>query len=260
MKKLFLLMALLLITGVANAATVTKDFTETGAGTNLYVKDGDSITYAVSGTFEGTVVLQKSPDGGLTWETVSSATEAASGTVVAETSNLGGLSFRFLCTDFTSGTIETSISDVTMSPIQEFKNLNGKTVAYTTETGMVVDNLTVSGTLTNSSVHQSGACTALTAGAAVTLTVAAGETCYTDASNDNEDQTITFSGSGSAGDVVTIIFATSSTGDEVITFHATLVSSTGTLTLGTTASRYYTIRFISDGTHWYELSRTAVQT
>lgn len=103
--------------------------------------------------------------------------------------------------------------------------------------------------------------TVLTPGAAVTLTVVPGtNVVYTDASNDNEDQTITFSGAGTAGDEVTIIFATSSTGDEVITFHATLVSSVGTLTLGTTAARFYTVKFVSNGSHWYETTRTAVQT
>ncbi len=103
------------------------------------------------------------------------------------------------------------------------------------------------------------AASALTPGASVTLTVGL-STIYTDTVTDNEDQTITFSGAGSAGDEITIIFTTAGTADEVITFHATLVSSTGTLTLGTTAGKFYVIRFISDGSHWYEVSRTAVQT
>jgi hypothetical protein len=109
-------------------------------------------------------------------------------------------------------------------------------------------------------VMLSSAATALTPGAAVALTVTKGNQLFTDTPTDNEDQTITFSGAGAAGDLVTIIFTTISTGDEVITFHATLVSSTGTLTCGTTAARYYVIQFVSNGTHWYEVSRTAVQT
>jgi len=108
-------------------------------------------------------------------------------------------------------------------------------------------------------VPMAGACTALTPGAAVALTVAT-TNCYTDTVTDNEDQTITFSGAGYAGQEITIIFTTAGAGDEVITFHATLVSSTGTLTLGTDAGKFYTVRFISNGTHWYEVSRTAVQT
>lgn len=111
------------------------------------------------------------------------------------------------------------------------------------------------------SIHTSGTATALTPGAAVSLTVpTSGRHVYTLTTTDNEDTTITFSGAGSSGDEVVIIFATSSTGDEVVTFHATLVSSTGTLTLGTTADRYYTVVFVSDGTKWREQSRTTAAT
>ena len=110
-------------------------------------------------------------------------------------------------------------------------------------------------------VKLASAAVALTPGAAVTLTVGQGN-LYTDTiTTDNEDQTITFSGAGYAGEEITILFATDAgAGDEVITFHATLVSSTGTLTLAGTGSRFYTITFISDGTHWYEKCRTAIQT
>lgn len=108
-------------------------------------------------------------------------------------------------------------------------------------------------------VQIASAASVLTPGAAVTLTVGLSNV-YTDLVTDNEDQTITFSGAGTAGDEITIIFTTAGAADEVITFHATLVSSVGTLTLGTDAGKYYVVRFISDGTHWYEVSRTAVQT
>lgn len=111
-------------------------------------------------------------------------------------------------------------------------------------------------------VYVSPAATALTAGAAVTLTVAPGNRLYTDTiTTDNQDQTITFSGAGTAGDQVTIIFVTDAagSGDEVITFHSTLCRSTGTLTLANAASSRYLVRFISDGSKWNEVSRTAVQ-
>ncbi|MCE5265725.1 MAG: hypothetical protein LLG97_19625 [Deltaproteobacteria bacterium] len=118
-------------------------------------------------------------------------------------------------------------------------------------------------TLPNKSgtVQLASAASVLTPGAAVALTVGLSNV-YTLAINDNEDTTITFSGAGTAGDEITIIFATGAgaAGDEIVTFHATLVSSVGTLTLANTASRFYTVRFISDGSHWYEVSRTAIQT
>jgi len=108
-------------------------------------------------------------------------------------------------------------------------------------------------------VQLASACSVVTPSATPTLTVGLSN-CYTLTPNDNEAETITFSGAGTAGDVLTIIFTATTTNTEVITFQATLVSSTGTLTIGNTAARYYVIRFISDGSHWYEVCRTAVQT
>lgn len=108
-------------------------------------------------------------------------------------------------------------------------------------------------------VYLQSSASAITPAASATLTVGLSN-LYTYALTDNEDTTITFSGAGRAGEEITIVFATAGTADEIITFHATLVSSTGTLTAGTTASRYYVVRFISNGSHWYEVSRTAVQT
>ncbi len=77
---------------------------------------------------------------------------------------------------------------------------------------------------------------------------------------DNQDTTLTFSAGGTAGDIVTIIFISPSSGsaDEVKTFHGTLSDSEGTLTIADGVSKRYTIRFISDGTIWNEISRTAV--
>jgi hypothetical protein len=131
------------------------------------------------------------------------------------------------------------------------------------ETALTVTDPTADRTVTipdrTGQVQIAGAASALTPGAAVALTVGLSNV-YTDLVTDNEDQTITFSGAGTAGDEITIIFTTAGAADEVITFHATLVSSEGTLTLGTDADKYYAVRFISNGTHWFEVSRAAVQT
>ena len=113
---------------------------------------------------------------------------------------------------------------------------------------------------TEYNVQMAGACSAITPSATATLTVVA-TNCYTYAAVDDQDVTLTFSGAGYAGQEVTIIFATgTSSADEIITFHATLASSVGTLTLADVDDKFYVIRFISNGTHWYEVSRTAVQT
>lgn len=150
MKKFILSLILaLLMAGNVFAATISKSFTATGAGGDLLVKVGDSFTYSVSGTFVGTVVLQKSTNY-FTWETVATATGSASGTIIASSDNANQVFYRFWCDAYTSGTIVTSMTDATgyVNPIDEWKNKNGETVAYTTETGLVVRDLTVTGTPT----------------------------------------------------------------------------------------------------------------
>ncbi|MFA5936805.1 MAG: hypothetical protein WC822_02910 [Candidatus Paceibacterota bacterium] len=110
-------------------------------------------------------------------------------------------------------------------------------------------------------VQVASACTALTPGTAVTLTINTSN-CYTDTiTTDNEDQTITFSAGGTAGTMITVIFITDTggSGDEVITFHTTLANTVGTLTLANGTATRYTITFMSDGTVWNEIARTAVQ-
>jgi hypothetical protein len=143
---------------------------------------------------------------------------------------------------------------------------DGATATGTTNrTTLAVTDPTAARTITlpdkSGTVKLASAAVPLTPGAAVTLTVGQGN-LYTDTIvTDNEDQTITFSGAGTAGDVITILFITDAagSGDEVITFHSALVSSTGTLTLANGVSQAYTVTFISNGSKWYEIARTAVQ-
>jgi hypothetical protein len=98
------------------------------------------------------------------------------------------------------------------------------------------------------------AATVLTPGAAVALNVAT-STLFSLTPNDGEASEITFSGAGGVGDEITIILVSSASSTESVTFNATLVSSTGALTVSATAARYYVIRFISNGTHWYEVTQ-----
>lgn len=105
------------------------------------------------------------------------------------------------------------------------------------------------------------ATTVITADTTATITVNPGtDTFYTyTIDTDNEDCTLTFSAGGSIGDRATILFITDSggSGDEVMTFHTTLANVEGTLTLANLTAGRYVISFISDGTVWNEISRTA---
>lgn len=137
--------------------------------------------------------------------------------------------------------------------------------ADASETTVSFTNPTADRTVTipdqSGTVHMSSGVTALTPGAAVTLTVVPGRSFFSDTIvTDNQDQTITFSGAGSAGDEATIIFTTDSGGanDEVITFHTTLTDSAGTLTLANLTAQSYCVTFVSNGSVWKEVARTAV--
>lgn len=130
--------------------TVSKSFTATGNGDALFVRNNESFTYSVSGTFVGTVVLEKSNNGGLTWTPITSATGAASGTVVVENTDGSAVVVRFRCSAFTSGTIVTSLVEVSET-VQRFLNRAGDSVLTLTETGVSVPGtLDVTGVLTAS--------------------------------------------------------------------------------------------------------------
>lgn len=88
---------------------ISKSFTAVGNGGAISVKDKDFVYYSVSGTFVGTVLLQKSLDGGLNWETVATKTAAASAKF--QVSHPGGTDaqYRFRCSAYTSGTIVTKV-------------------------------------------------------------------------------------------------------------------------------------------------------
>jgi len=116
--------------------------------------------------------------------------------------------------------------------------------------------------ITASIALETVATTAITADSTATITVVPGtDTLYTyTIDTDNEDCTLTFSAGGTAGDIATLIFITDTGGsaDEVMTIDGTLSDSAGTLTLANGTAKRYVWVFISDGTIWNEISRTAV--
>ncbi len=86
-------------------ATYSHSFTAIGAGFEISVRKGDSVSYAVSGTFAATWQLQTIA--GKRPEVVATGTAAGSGTVTAERD----LRMRFVCSAFTSGTMVTSLTE-----------------------------------------------------------------------------------------------------------------------------------------------------
>lgn len=92
-------------------ATASKSFTATGNGTQLLVRSGALFSYAITGTFVGTVILERTRDGGITWEVLATKTAPASATLLCETPDGGPAVHRFRCSAYTSGTIVTTLSD-----------------------------------------------------------------------------------------------------------------------------------------------------
>lgn len=125
-------------------ATVSTSFTAVGVSAALLVKHGDSFTYDVSGTFVGTVVIEKSqsPDQSFT-PTAISATGAASGTIIVSNPDQGTAYFRFRCSAFTSGTIVTSLADAAIV-VREFTDANGVNILQLVEGAVLVPSGTVS--------------------------------------------------------------------------------------------------------------------
>lgn len=73
-----------------------------------------------------------------------------------------------------------------------------------------------------------------------------------------ENETINASTGGFAGQEITLIVLTSGVSSYTLTF-GTNFKSTATLATGTTTGKYFVVKFVSDGTRFYEISRTAAQ-
>lgn len=117
-------------------ATVSNSFTGVGDGAQMLVRHGESLTYDVSGTFVGTVILQKSSDGGATFTTVATASGAASGTVFVESTTRSANIFHFKCTAYTSGTIVAAMTDVLTEVFYSLKDNRGVEVFQIVEGGV----------------------------------------------------------------------------------------------------------------------------
>lgn len=108
-------------TSLATGVKSSGSFTATGTSSEYKARDNALSAWAVTGTFVATTYLERSKDGGTTWEILQTITAAASGRV-----NTGvNEKFRFRCSDYTSGTVSYSFTNLT-SQIQRVIPANGK--------------------------------------------------------------------------------------------------------------------------------------
>jgi hypothetical protein len=116
-------------------ATISKSFTAVGSSDQLLVRNGDSFTYDLSGTFVATLRLQVSGNGGLSWENVTEVTAATSGSVLNESRDQAPRVYRWNCTPFTSGTAVTTMVEVDRV-LSQVKDDNGNVLSQVTESGV----------------------------------------------------------------------------------------------------------------------------
>lgn len=94
-------------------AVINNAFTSASNGGAIGIHGGFNL--AVYGTFVGTVVLEKSFDDGTTWLPVSKDSTGAAMSFTSAACLSGyeyesGVTYRFRCSAYTSGTINTRIS------------------------------------------------------------------------------------------------------------------------------------------------------
>jgi len=99
---------------VAALDTVSTSFTSTTAGSVLLQRRNETFTYAVSGSFVGTWILEVSHDGS-NYKAIApsiTGTSTDTGTVHVEAGTGRMLFYRFRCSAYTSGTIVTVMVEV----------------------------------------------------------------------------------------------------------------------------------------------------
>ncbi len=118
-------------------STITASFTAVGdVSTGLLVADGQSATCGASGTYAATIVLERTNDGGQTWETV--LTSAVANATVSQVVSVPG-TYRWRCSDYTSGTVAISSSNDAVTLFGPIVNAAGEVVFEVTSDGPVTD-------------------------------------------------------------------------------------------------------------------------
>lgn len=113
--------------------TVAKTFSAADqvSATFLLTK-GQTGTYVITGTFVGTLKLERSINGGTSWEPVSSFTTTASSTILYDEG-----AYRFRCSAYTSGSPAITLAERD-DVLQEWQSKDGKTAFRITEGGIEV--------------------------------------------------------------------------------------------------------------------------
>lgn len=121
-------------------STVSADMTAVGVSQVLTVAPGRSVTYsATESTFVGIATFERSRNGGASWETIESATDASmvGGTLVNNTHADEWFRFRVVQNgeSAVSGTLSVSVADVARTML-EYRNPDNTVLFKLTEEGI----------------------------------------------------------------------------------------------------------------------------
>lgn len=122
--------------------TISTSFSAKGVGSPLPMDKQQTLGYAVTGTFVGTVLLEHSFTSGQSWEDADrTITTTASGEIAVRRDAW----YRFRCTAYTSGTIVAAIDDSTVDTVASVNNLAGTSVFGITDDGITTPKITLNG-------------------------------------------------------------------------------------------------------------------
>jgi hypothetical protein len=129
---------------------ISSTFSAAGTSDQLLVRAGEQFDYSVTaaGGFDGKVHLERSYDGGLTWEQVIPNIAASVASTRRQNEKAKNCNYRFRCSlveATLTGTAAITLADV-VENVKEFKNNSGAVVAAVTETGFKAEVLTIGST------------------------------------------------------------------------------------------------------------------
>ena len=120
--------------------TLNDSFTAVGqVGKRMLVRRDEEIFITIANTFVGKVVLQRTVDGGQNFENIKEYTATITDDPIRNTgTNAKTAEYRFVCTEFTSGQIDTTLVESLAEAIREITDESGRVIFRVTEAGIEV--------------------------------------------------------------------------------------------------------------------------
>lgn len=100
---------------------VVNNFTGVGAGTPVSIEPDDSLGYTISGAFTGTWILERSTNGGATWQQVDSGTGPDARRIATQKLGFNAALFRVSVTAITAGNLVAIVDESKMYPVSRTK-------------------------------------------------------------------------------------------------------------------------------------------